>query len=75
MLVDVRADDGWQTALSAAVVSALANAPQLGVEPPPAGASSATLQTAAQLGAPVMGFGSTAQVSDDQIAEVTTAAG
>src|SRR5690606_3318 len=66
VLVNVRADNGWQTALSAAVVSALANAPQLGVENPPAAPTPATLQAAATVGGPVFAFGGADLVSDQQ---------
>lgn len=73
VLVNVRHDDGWQTALSAAVVSALANAPQLGVENPPQAPSPATEQAAAQVGDPVAVFGSTTLVSNEQLQAVQTA--
>ncbi|HUG83910.1 MAG TPA: cell wall-binding repeat-containing protein [Euzebya sp.] len=75
VLVNVRHDDGWQTALSAAVVSALANAPQLGVENPPNAPSSATTQGAGQVGGPVAVFGSPDLVSDEQFQAVHAAIG
>lgn len=75
VLVNVRHDDGWQTALSAAVVSALANAPQLGVENPPTGLSPATTDAAAAVGGPVVAFGSTALVSDEQLRAVQASSG
>ncbi len=73
VLVNVRADNGWQTALSAAVVSALANAPQLGVENPPAAPTPATLQAAATVGGPVFAFGGADLVSDQQALAVVDA--
>lgn len=75
VLVNVRDDNGWQTALAAAVVSALANAPQLGVENPPAATSQPTLDAAAALGGPVETHGSAALVSDQQADAVSQAAG
>lgn len=75
VLVNVRHDDGWQTALAAAVVSALANAPQLGVENPPNGPSPATVQAAAQIGGPVAAFGSPGLVSDEQVIALRAAGG
>ncbi len=74
-MVNVRHDDGWQTALAAAVVSALANAPQLGVENPPNGPSPATVQAAAQIGGPVAAFGSPGLVSDEQVIALRAAGG
>ena len=71
----MRDDAGWQTALAASVVSAVANAPQLGVETPPASPSSATTAAAAVLGGPVQVFGSTSLVSDSQLDEVHDASG
>jgi putative cell wall-binding protein len=75
VLVNVRHDDGWQTALAASVISAVANAPQLGVENPPADPSPATTQAAAVLGGPVETYGSADLVSDAQIQAVQQAAG
>lgn len=75
VLVNVRDDAGWQTALAASVVSAVANAPQLGVETPPASPSSATTAAAVVLGGPVQVFGSTSLVSDSQLDEVHDASG
>jgi putative cell wall-binding protein len=75
IVVNVRHDDGWQTALAAAVLSALANAPQLGVENPPAGPSPATLAAASALGGPVETHGSAALVTDQQAQAIQQAAG
>ena len=69
ILVNVRAPQGWQTALSAAVASALFDAPQLGVETPPAGLSPATVAHVRTHPEPIEAFGGTDLVSDEQLEE------
>ena len=77
-IVNVRAANGWQTALSAAVASALLDMPQLGVENPPTGLvarrSPAYLGGVAA-GTPILGFGDAALVSDAQLHEAAAAFG
>ncbi len=75
VLVNVRAADGWQTALTAAVASAVHDAPQLGVENPPAGLSAPTRQVLAGVEGPIMAFGGPDLVSDAQLEEATAARG
>lgn len=70
VLVNVRDPDGWQTALSAAVASARHDAPQLGVENPPAllGPETAGHLFDVVVG-PVQAFGDLTLVSDAQLQE------
>ena len=77
ILVNVRAADGWQTALSGAVASALLNSPQLGVESPPATLSPAVTGYLASVSpdTPIIGLGDQALVSDAQLAEAAAARG
>ncbi|WP_370324059.1 cell wall-binding repeat-containing protein [Euzebya sp.] len=73
LLVNVRDERGWPAARAAAGVSALANAPQLGVEDPPAPPGRAVLDAADALSGPVATYASTALVSDAQLAAVEAA--
>ncbi|MGI9017335.1 MAG: cell wall-binding repeat-containing protein [Euzebya sp.] len=66
VLVNVRDDDGWTAALSAAVASATFDAPQLGVESPPALLSDAVLAYLQTTDGPVQAFG---RVSNAQLDE------
>jgi len=75
VLVNVRDDDGWQTALSAAVASAMFDAPQLGVENPPAGVGAESSAFLGDVDGPVMAFGGTALVSDAQLQQAVGARG
>lgn len=77
ILVNVRAADGWQAALSGAVASALLNAPQLGVENPPAELSPAvtTYLAGAGVDTPVLALGDPTLVSDAQLAQAAAARG
>ena len=71
VVVNVRHDEGWQTALTAAVVSAAAGAPQLGVETPPAEASPAVIAAARTVGtSQVLTFGGADLVTDGQLAAI-----
>lgn len=74
VLVNVRAASGWQTALSAAVASAILDAPQLGVENPPAEVGSASLEHLRSHGGPVSVFGGHDLVSEAQAAQARAAA-
>ena len=74
LAINVRHDNGWQTALAAAVVSALANAPQLGVEGPPTPPGQPVLDAAALLGGPVATLATPTLVSNDQLDTLRTAA-
>jgi hypothetical protein len=76
-IVNVRAADGWQTALSAAVASARLTMPQLGVEGPPTGPGPAVDEYLAGVptGTPVLGFGDASLVSNEQLAAVVAALG
>lgn len=69
IVVDVRGDRSWQTALAAAVASARFGMPELGVERPPAGLSPSVQAQADRLAAsgPVATFGQVDQVSDAQL--------
>ncbi len=68
VVVNVRHEQGWQPALTAAVVSAALGAPQLGVENPPATITPAVLDAARTIGrTQIIGFGGTDLVSDDQL--------
>ena len=73
VLVNVRAETGWQTALAASVISAVTNSPQLGVENPPAAPTQATLAAATAIGGPVEVYGSPDLVSAEQLAAVQAA--
>ena len=73
VFVNVRAPNGWQTALTAAVVSAVHDAPQLGVETPPAGVSDAVMAYLAGAPGPVHAFGGTDLVSDAQLSAAVAA--
>lgn len=75
VLVNVRAADGWQTALTAAVASAVFGAPQLGVESPPAGLTGPVHAYLGTADGAVMAFGNTALVSDGQLQEAVAARG
>lgn len=78
VLVNVRAPNGWQSALSASVASAVFAAPQLGVETPPAALPAPTrdfLFFEVPFEFPIMAFGNTALVSDSQLAEAQAARG
>lgn len=75
VLVNVRAADGWQTALTAAVASAVHDAPQLGVENPPAPLSDATRAVLADVVGPIMAFGGADLVSDEQMDQAALARG
>lgn len=74
VLVNVRDADGWQTALAGAVYAAVLDAPQLGVENPPAAPTQATLDAADALGGTVRTLGGTDLVSDAQLSAVRAAA-
>jgi putative cell wall-binding protein len=77
-IVNVRAADGWQTALSAAVASARLNIPQLGVEGPPAAVTEPVLDYLAGVpaaGTAVFGFGGPDLVSDEQLTQAAAARG
>ena len=67
VVVNVRDDDGWPAALAAASLSALANAPQLGVENPPAVPGQAVLDAAGLVGGPVETHADSSLVSDSQV--------
>ncbi len=67
ILVNVRAEDAWQTALAAAVASAVFDAPQLGVESPPAGLSPAVGSHLGGRAGPVQAYGTTDAVSGAQL--------
>jgi hypothetical protein len=67
LVVNVRDPQGWQTALAAAVASAVYDAPQIGVEPPPAELSTPALEYLRQNPGPVMAMGRRELVSDDQL--------
>ncbi|MGI9016671.1 MAG: cell wall-binding repeat-containing protein [Euzebya sp.] len=75
VLVNVRAADGWQTALTAAVVSAVHDAPQVGVETPPAPLGEATRQYLSGVVGPIMAFGGADLVSDDQMDQAALSRG
>ncbi len=75
VVVNVRDEAGWPAALAAASLSALANAPQLGVETPPAAPGQALLDAAALIGGPVETHASAALVSDAQVEALQGAAG
>lgn len=76
VLVNVRDANGWQTALSAAVASALLDAPQVGVETPPTalGDHGRAYLTEVVTG-PVVAFGDASMVSDQQLADAVAARG
>jgi hypothetical protein len=76
-VVNVRAADGWQTALSGAVASARLAMPQLGVEGPPTGPGAAVSAYLATVpaGTPVIGLGDPTLVSDGQLAAVAAGMG
>ncbi|MBA2575810.1 MAG: cell wall-binding repeat-containing protein [Euzebyaceae bacterium] len=73
VLVNVRHAEGWQTALSAAVASAVFDAPQLGVENPPAAVGAETQAVLGANAGPVMAFGSPDLVSDAQLGAAVAA--
>ena len=73
VLVNVRSAQGWQSALAAAVASAIFDAPQLGVEDPPADLSPAAADVLTRLNAPIQAFGDPSLVSDRQIADASAA--
>lgn len=75
LLVNVRAADGWPAALTVAVPSALLDAPQLGVEAPPAAIGDAVAVYLAQQAPTVLAFGSARLVSDAQLQEALAARG
>lgn len=71
VVANVRHDQGWQTALTAAVVSAAAGAPQLGVETPSTAPSGAVVDAARTVGtSQVLAFGGPDLVSDEQLAAI-----
>lgn len=73
VLVNVRADAAWQTALSAAVASAFYDAPQIGVENPGAGLSQNVQAYLAGRQGPVQTYGNTTLVDDAQLAAAVAA--
>ncbi len=74
VVVNVRHEQGWQTALSAAVVSAAVGAPQLGVENPPAAPTQAVLDAAGVVGtSQVITFGGGDLVAPSQLAAIQAA--
>ncbi|MBA2575258.1 MAG: cell wall-binding repeat-containing protein [Euzebyaceae bacterium] len=75
VLVNVRDANGWQTALSAAVASAVFHAPQVGVENPPAAIGTQAATYLAGADGPVMAFGNTALVSVDQLQQAAATGG
>ena len=76
-LVNVRSPEGWQTALSAAVASAMTDMPQIGVESPPAGLSPTVRDhlSGSAAGLPIVAFGDPSLVSDAQLVEAAQARG
>lgn len=75
VLVNVRAPDGWPSALAAAVASALFDAPQLGVETDQPLSAPVLTHLRDVVAGPVQAFGSTAQVTDAQLQEAIAARG
>lgn len=68
ILVNVRDEGGWQTALSASVASAIFGAPQLGVESPPTGLGpEVSAYLYGSVVGPVMAFGDPSLVSPEQL--------
>ncbi len=75
VMVNVRDDNGWQTALSSAVAAAFHDAPQIGVESPPAGLSPAVQDYLSGSGLGVAAVGDADLVSDQQIQEADQISG
>lgn len=74
VLVNVRDPRAWQTALAASVASAIFDAPQIGVESPPAPISPAATQALSELSRPVQAFGDVSLVDDRQLADAAAEA-